>query len=184
MIAGGADLGSGGANHDVATVAAFPNLDLALLEDLSSLHILQQGAVALLVVLLNGSHQTELSSQFVEALCFGSLGKAVVHIRPLVVLALSGMEQILGGVADAAQLLEPHLGMLLLVVSGLQEQRGDLLVTFLLGLGSKVGILISGHGFAGKGSLQVLLGLGTCVLVSHDSSSCIFRQRRFFTNQL
>lgn len=53
---GGANLGGSGAYHDVTAVAALPHLDLTLFEDLRSLHIVQQGAVALLVALLNGSH--------------------------------------------------------------------------------------------------------------------------------
>ena len=35
MIADGADFGSLGAHHDVAAVAAFPDLDFALFKDLS-----------------------------------------------------------------------------------------------------------------------------------------------------
>ena len=49
MIAGGAQLGSLGADHDVTAVAALPDLDLGLLKDLSSLDVLQQSAVTLLV---------------------------------------------------------------------------------------------------------------------------------------
>ena len=63
MGAGGADVGGLGAYHDVAAVAAFPHLDLALGEDSGGLHVVQQGTVALLVVLLNGGDQTELGGQ-------------------------------------------------------------------------------------------------------------------------
>ena len=61
MIAGGAQLRCLGADDDVAAVTAFPNLDLALLEDLSGFDILQQCAVTLLMMLLDGSDQTEAS---------------------------------------------------------------------------------------------------------------------------
>ena len=73
------------------------------------------------------------------------------------------MSQILGGIADAVELLEPHLGVFLLVVGGLQEQGSDLLIAFLLGLGGKVGVLVAGLRLAGESGLQILLGLGTCV---------------------
>ena len=52
MLAGGADLGSLDTDDDVTAVAALPHLDFALLEDLCGFHVLQQGAVTLLVVLL------------------------------------------------------------------------------------------------------------------------------------
>ena len=90
--AGGADLRSGGAHNDMTAVAALPYLYFALFKDLGGLHIAQQGTVAFLMALFDGSYQTELGSQFREALCFGGSGKAVVHIGPLVVFPFSGME--------------------------------------------------------------------------------------------
>ena len=137
MVAGGADHGRLLAYHDMTAVAALPYLDLALGKDLGHLHVVQQRTVALLVVLLNGGHQTEAGSQLREALLLGGLGETVVHIRPLVVLALSGRQQVLRRVADALQLLEPQLGVFLLVFGGVQEQRGDLLVAGLLGDGGE-----------------------------------------------
>ena len=53
--------------------------------------------------------------------------------------------------------------MLPLVLGGLQEQRRDLLVAFLPGHGSEVGVLVSGTGFAVEGGVEILLGLGACV---------------------
>ena len=126
VIAGRADLGGLLTHHDVAAVAALPHLDLALGKDLRHLHIVQQGAVTLLVVLLDGSHQTEPLRQLVEALLISSPGKALIHIRPLVVLALSGREEIFGGIPDAVQFLEPELRVLLFVLCGFEEQRRDL----------------------------------------------------------
>ena len=41
MVAGGAQSGSLGANHDVTAVAALPNLDLALGEDSLGLNVLR-----------------------------------------------------------------------------------------------------------------------------------------------
>ena len=152
MGAGGADLGGGGANHDVTAVAALPNLDLALGEDLGHLHVLQQGAIALLMVLLHSGDETETGGQLMEALLLGGLGEAVIHIGPLVVLALGGGQQVLCGIAQQTQLLEPQLGVLLLVVGSLQEQSGDLLKALLLGNGCEIGILITRRGtFADTG---------------------------------
>ena len=127
MVAGGANLRGLLAYDDVTAVAALPHLDLALGEDLRHLHIVQQGTVALLVVLFNGGDQAETLRQLMETFLIGSFGKAVVHIRPLVVLALSGGEKVFGGVANAVQLFEPQLGVFLLIISGFEEQCRDLL---------------------------------------------------------
>ena len=121
MIAGRADLWRFLTDHNMTAVAALPQLDLALGKDLRHLHIAQQGAVALLMVLFNGGDQAETLGKLVEALLVSSLGKAVIHIRPLVVLALSGGEKVFGGVADAVQFFEPQLGVFLFVVSGFEE---------------------------------------------------------------
>ena len=76
MGADGAEHGGLGADDDVAAVAALPHLDGALLEDLLGLDVVQQGAVALLVVLLDLGHQAELGGELGEALVLGGLGKA------------------------------------------------------------------------------------------------------------
>ena len=131
MVAGGANLRGFLAHDDVTAVAALPHLDLALGEDLRHLHIVQQGTVALLVVLFNGGDQAETLGQLMETFLIGCFGKAVVHIRPLVVLALSGGEKVFCGVANAVQLFEPQLGVFLLIISGFEEQCRDLLVAFL-----------------------------------------------------
>ena len=88
MVAGRADLGRLLTDHDMTAVAALPHLDFAPSKDLCHLQIVQQGAVALLVVLFNGGDQTEALRQFMKAFFIGGFGKAVVHICPLVVLAL------------------------------------------------------------------------------------------------
>ena len=77
------------------------------------------------------------------------------------------MQQVLLGAAQLIELLEPELGMLLLVLGGLQEERGDLLVAGLLGDGREVGVLVSCLALAGKGLPEVLLGFGACILVCH-----------------
>ncbi len=63
MCAGGADLGSLCANYDVTTVAAFPYLNLTLLEYLSCLNVLQECAITLLMMRING-----VAGQFAELL--------------------------------------------------------------------------------------------------------------------
>ena len=67
--------------------------------------------------------------------------------------------QVGGGVADALQVLEPQLGVLLLVVGGLLEDSGDLLIALLLGDGCEIGVLVARLALAGKGVPQVALGL-------------------------
>ena len=41
------------------------------------------------------------------------------------------------------------------LIGGFEEQRRDLLVAFLFGLGCKIGLLVACLGFTGKGSHQV-----------------------------
>ena len=68
--------------------------------------------------LLDSGYAAELRSQLGEALLISGLGKSIVHVGPLVVLTLCGGGQVLGGGADALQLLEPKLCMLLLECDG------------------------------------------------------------------
>ena len=108
-----------------------------------------------------------------KAFLIGCFGKAVVHIRPLVVLTLCGGEKIFSGVADAVQFLEPELCVLFFILCGLEKQRRDLLIAVLLGFGGKVGILVASLGLTGKGSHQIFFGLSTCVF-------CFFHDRCSF----
>ena len=171
MGAHGADCRSLGANHDMSAVAALPDLYLAALKDLGSLHVVQQCTVALLMGLFNGGHASELLRQLVEALLVGLSGHALIHIRPLKVLAFCSVEQVLSGIAQLTQLLEPELGVLLLIVSRLLEQLGYLLKAALLGSRGKIGVFISRLGFAGKSLPKIFLGLGACIFVSHVKNS-------------
>ena len=61
-------------------------------------------------------------------------------------LALGGGDQVLSGGADAAQSLEPELGVLLLVAGGLLEDGRDLLIALFAGLAGEVGVLVAGLG--------------------------------------
>ena len=122
MIAGRTNLRRFLANYDMPAVAAFPYLDLTLFKNLRHLHIVKQGTVALLVVLFHGRYQAETLSQLWKAFLLGGLGKAVVHVRPLIILAHGGGKQIFGCVSDAAELLEPQLSVLLFIVCGFLER--------------------------------------------------------------
>ena len=79
--------------------------------------------------------------------------------------------QVVRRAAQLAQLLEPELGVLLLVLGGLEEERADLLKALFLGGGSKIGVFIARLGFARKGLPEVLFGLGARVLVCHNCTS-------------
>ena len=100
MEADRTDSGGFGADDDVAAVATLPDADTCLAEHLGGLYVAQQGTIALLVVSLDGCNATELLGQLVESLFVGLAGKAVVHVSPLIVLALGGVQQILGGAAQ------------------------------------------------------------------------------------
>ena len=135
---------------DVAAVAALPHILVAALEDHALFQVLQQLQVALLVLLLNLAHALEQEGQLGKALLLGGLGHLLIHLGPLFVLAGGGGLQVGGGVADAAQLLEPQLRVLLLVAGGFGEDCGDLLEALLLGLAGKIGVLVAGHALTGK----------------------------------
>ena len=73
MIAGGADFRGFLPHDDVTAVAALPHLDLALGKDLRHFHIVQQGTVALLMVLFNSGYQAETLGQLMETFLIGGL---------------------------------------------------------------------------------------------------------------
>ena len=150
MVTYRARLGRLGANNDVSTVTAFPNDNTALLKDGLGFHVVQKCTVALLVRLFNSGNTSELCGKIVEAFFVSFLSKGVVHIGPLIVLALSGVKKVFGGIAKLTESLEPELCMLLLVLGGLKEQLCDLLIACLLCYGSKVCILVSCLGLASK----------------------------------
>ena len=134
MLANGADLRSLGAHYDVTAVAALPNLYFRFLEYLGGLYVLEQGAVTLLVLLLDSGNHTETCGQYGESLLLGSLGKALIHIGPLIVLTVSCGAQVLSGIANALQLLEPEFCVLLFIVGGLFKNGCYLLKALFLGL--------------------------------------------------
>ena len=88
------------------------------------------------------------------------------------------MKQIFGGVPHTMQLLKPHSGVRLLILCGLHEKRGDLLIAFVPGHGGEVGVLVPGLGLAGKGGLQILLGLGAGIFAARLSGSLLNQLKR------
>ena len=168
MVADGADFGSGGADHDVAAVAAFPHLDFALCEDFFHLNVLQQGAVAFLMSFLDGCDAAELSRKFGESFLIGGLREAVVHVGPFVVFTGCRCRKVLRSRADAAgQFLVPELRMFLLVVRRLQEDLGDLLKAVFFRFRCEPGVFVARFGLAGERSHQVLFGLCSGIFVCH-----------------
>ena len=147
----------------VAAVPADPHLLLFAGKDLALLEVGGKGAVTCLMLLFDLAHHREESGQLGEALLLGLRGHPGVHISPLFVLAAGCHLKAGQGVGDraAAEGLEPHLGVLLLVASGLFKDGSQLLVTFLLCDACKVGVLVAGHALACKSFHQVLLGLGS-----------------------
>ena len=158
MGAHGTDLRGLLPDDQMAAVAALPHGLLALFKDPLHLHVAQQRPIALLVGLLDAPHLPELLRQLRKALLLGLLRHAVIHIRPLVVLSGGGRGQILRRGADAAEGLEPHLGVLLFVVGGGLENGCDLLIALLLGHGGKIVVLAAGLSLPGKGLPQIALG--------------------------
>ena len=128
MLAYGANLGCSSTDNHVSAVTALPNGYTALLEYCLLLYVVQKCAVSLLVSLLDSSNSAELCSELGKALFLSVLSKAVVHIGPLVVLALGRVEKVLCGITEFTKCLEPKLCVLLLVLSGLKKDCSDLLV--------------------------------------------------------
>ena len=159
MLAYGANLGCSSTDNHVSAVTALPNGNTALLEYCLLFYVVQKCAVSLLVSLLDSSNSAELCSELGKALFLSVLSKAVVHIGPLVVLTLSGVKKVLSGIAKLTESLEPELCVLLLVLSGLKEDCGDLLITCFLCYRCKVGVLVSCLRFTCEGFPKVLLGL-------------------------
>ena len=169
MVAYRANLGSAGTYHNVPAVTAFPDMNPGSVEHLLVFDVLKQLPVAFLVMLFNGSHTAELFGQFGKAFLFGFPGHAFVHVSPLVVFTLGGFQKIFLHAADTTQSLEPQLSVLLFILSGFQEEGGNLLVAGLLGYGGEIGLLVPGHGLSGKGFLEILFGFGAGILVFRKS---------------
>ena len=172
MIAGGADLGGLIANVQVTTVEALPNLNALALKYLARLDALGKLKITLFVSLLDVGNKTELGRDLGKALLVGRLGKAGIHVGPLVVLTRGSIAQVGEGVGHLAivQVLKPELCMLALVARGLGKDVGDLDEALLLCLACIIGVLVGRLRLTGKGGLEVLLRLRISKINSHESA--------------
>lgn len=125
-------------NNDMTAVTAFPYLDIAILEYCRCFNVFEQSAVAFLVMLFDRAYHGEFRSQFGESLLLGSFGEALVHICPLVVLAVRCCREICCGIAYTVKFFEPHFCVFLLVFSGLEKQDCYLLKPLLFSLQNNV----------------------------------------------
>ena len=146
MSANGASLRSLCTHYEVTAVTALPHSHLSLLKYLLHLNVGKKLSVSLLVSLLDSGYHSELRSKSLEALFVSFLCEGVVHIGPLVVLALCRCKKVSRSVTKTAESLEPKLCVLLLIVCGFLKDSRDLLVAFLLCYRCKVGVLKKGTG--------------------------------------
>ena len=156
----------------MAAVRAFPNHVAVLGEHKVIFHVRQQAAIAFLMRLLDGGDHAEFMRNRRETLGVRFLCHADVHVCPLGVLALSGVQQVRRGILDfaALQQLEPHFGVFLLVRRGCFEQFGNLHIAVLACLRCEVGVLIARHRFSREGFQQVLFGFCALKFLSHGKN--------------
>ena len=147
VVTDGADFGGGGADDDVAAVGALPDGVAFFGEDHFVFDVLEELAVALFVMLLDGADHLEFLRDFLETLFTGFAGHPRIHIGPLEVLAVRGVGQIgfRAGHGAPVQILEPDFGVLLLIGRRLLEEVGDLDISVFLGLRRVVRVLVAGH---------------------------------------
>ena len=98
---------------------------------------------------------------------YGTVDAAYCSLDAMNYLPRALLPEVFRRLAQLAQFLEPELGMLLLVLRRLQEQRRDLLKALLLGCRGEIGIFVARLGFARKGLPEILFGLGARVFVCH-----------------
>src|SRR3712207_1198595 len=106
------------AHYHMATVAADPDSVAVAREYEGILDVLEQLAIALLVALLDGSHAAHLECDLCEAFLLSLTSHALVHVCPLIVLALGSSSEVLfrrTNLATFLQILEPELSVLSLV---------------------------------------------------------------------
>ena len=99
--------GSLRAYDDVAAITAFPHLDLALFKHSGGFNVVEQRAVTLFVVLLDGANLTNFSASSGKPSSFSCLGELVVHVGPLEVLAIGSSGKVFRRVAYAFELAVP-----------------------------------------------------------------------------
>ena len=147
MVADGALLGSSFADYDMAAVRALPDTITFAGEDYLVLDVLQQLAVTLFMMFLDRADHGKLSCNLDKALFFRLFRHAGVHIRPLSILACSGVCEVGCGVADltSVEVFVPKLRMLFLVGCSLLENLTDLYETVFLRLLCEIRVLVTCH---------------------------------------
>ena len=147
------------ADNDVSAVRALPNCVAIAGEYEVALYVRKKLAVSLLVMLLDLADLLKEECDAGEALFLRYASKLCVHIGPLVVLALSGVEKVYrcGGNLAVVKKLEPDLCVLLLVVCGLLKEVSDLNVALFSCLGCVVSLLVSCLRLACESGLKILL---------------------------
>ena len=137
MVADRTDIGSGGADYDVAAVAAFPDTVAVFGEDKAALDVLKQLAIACFMLFFNGRDHLEQISDLVEAFLAGVLCETGIHLGPFLVLAFGCDLEIICSAVYTFKNLVPDFGVLFLIIGGLQEKLGDLLIAVFLALEAK-----------------------------------------------
>ena len=121
MLPDRADVRSSCTLNNVAAVAAFPYRYSAFYKYSLCLSVVQQCPVPLLMCLFNRSYAAELFCKIMESFFIRFLSHAVIHIRPLRIFSLGGMEKIFSGIANFPKRFEPQLCMLLFIFGSMQE---------------------------------------------------------------
>ena len=113
------------------------------------------------MLLLDIAHHLKQRRDLIETLGLCFFCKALVHIRPLIVLAGCTVKQVFHGAGDfaAVKLLKPDLGMFLLIVRRHLEDICNLLIAVLFRLGSVVSVFIARLRFTCERCHQVRLCL-------------------------
>ena len=142
MVADRTDFRSGNAHNNVSAVAAFPDGDARLFKHRFALYVFQKRAVSFLMRFFNGGNAPELRGESGEPFFLRLACHSFVHVCPLGVFALGGVKQVFSGISQSAQSLEPQLCVFLLVLRGLEENGGDLLITRFFGYACKIGLLV------------------------------------------
>ena len=82
MLAYGADLGSLCSHYKMTAITAFPNLNAALFKHGLGLHIIQQGAITLLMGLLDGDNTATVFLKFEDLVKYvKSCGHTITYIK-------------------------------------------------------------------------------------------------------
>ena len=128
------------------------------------------------MALLNRRHPAKQPRNIRKTLLLSSLGKIRIHLRPLKMLSLSSIFQVLRrGAYPVVQQLKPYLCVLLLIYRRNAKNLRNLIVSVLLCFVGIVAVLVPRLRFPRKCRPQVFLGAGTPQLlhhVFHKKTSC------------